>query len=119
MLRATVDQQQDLVRYTRDLNHWFDQDRIERRRDVRAILGSLKDLRRNVPPVNVPASVPAPSTTVRTGTTQRPVIPSPPISHTGHRSAPRAQTPGPNRSGQRPPVIPSSSSESGADLRRA
>ncbi|VDC04843.1 unnamed protein product [Peniophora sp. CBMAI 1063] len=107
MLRASIDQQQDLVRYTQDLNHWFGRDRHERKRDVRRILDSIEDLRRAVPPGGLQGvSVPVASTTVRTGTS-RPavVIPSPEPSRTGER-IPRAQTPYPH--GTRPPVIPSS-----------
>lgn len=49
MMRASVEQQQDIIRYMGDLNDWFGRDRVDRQNEMRAILGSISDLRRQYP----------------------------------------------------------------------
>ena len=49
MMRASVEQQQDIIRYMGDLNDWFGRDRVDRQNEMRAILGQLADLRRQFP----------------------------------------------------------------------
>ena len=49
MMRASVEQQQDIIRYMGDLNDWFGRDRLDRQNEMRAIFDSIAALRRQVP----------------------------------------------------------------------
>ena len=49
MMRASVEQQQDIIRYMGDLNDWFGRDRLDRQAEMRAILDSIAGLRRQFP----------------------------------------------------------------------
>lgn len=49
MMRASVEQQQDIIRYMGDLNDWFGRDRLDRQNEMRAILDSIAALRRQFP----------------------------------------------------------------------